>query len=89
MAFFRHFSLGKRTLRTSLTTRTAFCPTHHIIEPEIIEDTEENLMELEKCSEFPIIADMTTKCTYSNYGEQTWMEIAKLPSILDAHDVYG
>ena len=62
---------------------------YRIIAPEIIEDTEENLMELEQCSEFPIIVDMTAKCIYSNYGALTWKEIAKIPSILDDHDVYG
>mgnify|MGYP000032666663 FL=1 len=43
------------------------------IEPEIWEDTEENLLELEQFSEFPIIVDVTAKCIYSSdKGALNW-----------------
>lgn len=62
---------------------------YRCIEPVIIEDTEENRMELERCSEFPVIVDITAKCIYSNYGALTWKELSKLPSILDIYESYG
>lgn len=62
---------------------------YHVIKPEIIEGTDENLTELERYSEFPIIVDITAKCIYSNYGALNWRELACLPSILDAHKTYG
>ena len=43
------------------------------IEPEIWEDTEENLLELEQFSEFPIIVVVTAKCIYSSdKGALNW-----------------
>ena len=60
------------------------------IEPEVWESTEENLLELERCSEFPVIVDVTAKCIYvSDTGALTWKQLSERPSILENRGNYG
>ena len=60
------------------------------IEPKIWEDTEENLLELAQCPEFPIMVDVTAQCIYSSdKGALNWREIGQIPSILEKKDNYG
>ncbi len=55
----------------------------YIIEPEVIDNTQENLRWLEDCSEFPIAVDLTRGAIYEGYCGASDESIAKKPDIKD------
>lgn len=58
------------------------------LEPEVFENTEENLKSLEACSEFPILIDLTAKCIYRSRGAKEREKLYAIPSAFDKHDNY-
>ena len=59
------------------------------LEPEVFDNTEENLKSLESCSEFPIIVDITNQCIYKGTNALSWSELARIPSVFDPVRNYG
>ena len=55
------------------------------IAPELWENTQENLHELERCSEFPIVVDLTASCIYTGCGPSSPAALAAMP---DARTMY-
>ena len=51
----------------------------YIIEPEVFENTEENLKWMEECSELPIMVDLTAGCIYKGTDALSSEELAKIP----------
>ena len=55
----------------------------YIIEPEIIENTQENLRWLEDCSEFPIVVDLTRRAIYEGYCDSSDEFVDSKPDLED------
>jgi len=54
---------------------------YYLLEPEIFENTQENLKFLENCSEFPLVVDLTARCIYVADHALTQAELAALPCL--------
>lgn len=62
---------------------------YYSVEPEIFENTEENLKFFESHSERPILVDLTAKCIYISEGTKEKSELLAIPSALEHHKNYG
>ena len=61
----------------------------YLVEPELFDNSEENLKFFESCSELPLVVDLTAQCIYCSAGALTVEEIQKLPSALAMLPFYG
>ena len=55
----------------------------YIVEPERIENTQENLRWMEDCSEFPLIVDLTRRAIYEGYCDSSDEYVSGKPDIED------
>lgn len=62
---------------------------YYSIDPELWENTPENLHELENCSELPMVVDMTAGCIYVSYGALCAAELNEMPEAEDLEDFFG
>ena len=62
---------------------------YYSIDPELWENTPENLHELENCSELPMVVDMTAGCIYVSYGALFKAELGEVPEAKDLEDFLG
>ncbi len=51
----------------------------YVIEPEVFENTEENLKWMESCSEWPILVDLTARCIYRGTEAKSGEALRKIP----------
>ena len=61
----------------------------YVIEPEVLENTQENLEWMMECSEFPIIVDLTRRAIYCGYGCLTDVRYDGIPDMVDSLWKFG
>lgn len=59
---------------------------YYRIDPEVWENTQENLQKLEHCSEFPIVVDLTSSCIYTSYGSLSPEALTTIPDVRAMYD---
>jgi len=69
-----------KTIRAYRDRRYGTQKMYYLLDPERIENTQENLKELEACSEHPIVVDLTEQAIYTGYGARSEEELAELLS---------
>lgn len=60
-----------------------------LLDPEEIENTQENLKMLEECSEYPILIDLTARYIYKNVGCLLLEELDEIPSVDIEKEING
>lgn len=53
----------------------------YLLEPELIENTQEQLSELEWCSEYPLLIDLSAGYIYNHVGCLSVEELRKIPTV--------
>ena len=59
----------------------------YIVEPEIFENTQDDLRWLEDCSEMPITVDLTRRAIYEGYSDISDMSVEHKPEAVDISQI--